>query len=80
MTNSDKDLIEINKLRKSLGLRPVIIKKGKCLKCGIEILIMHNYRCRQCNYLINKLNLKEEVFERDRMFNASRSNYILGEI
>ncbi len=76
----DKDLIEINKLRKSLGLRPVIIKKGKCLKCGIEILIKHNYRCRQCNYLINKLNLKEEVFERDRIFNASRSNYILGEI
>jgi len=76
----DKDLIEINKLRKSLGLRPVTIKKGKCLKCGIEILIKNSYRCRQCNYLISKFNLREEIFERDRIFNASRSNYILGEI
>lgn len=70
-TNIDKEKIElneINKLRRSIGVREIVIKKVKCLKCSVEITIRSCYICHKCKKL-NEFIYYDDVYERQRIFN-----------
>lgn len=71
----EKKLDEINKARKLIGLKPIKITVGKCMKCGKEMERYKNYRCNTCNKIIEIMNYYDEVFERQYIFRFKDTRY-----
>ena len=86
MRKEDRNkLDEINRARKLIGLKPIKVTHGKCMKCGKEIERYKKYRCAECHKLLDEMNYYDDVFEREYIFRfkdtryrEDKKHYILG--